>query len=217
MAKVLNPLLSVEARGKMEGLVYNTWHGISYVKAASSPNQPNSAAQLAARARLSSVSADWRDLTEAQRSTWATYADNNPVTDWTGQPKRLTAFNWYVRCNVQLDRMGESAITDAPSDAAPDAPAGVDLTLDTGDLKITWTSPVTGTLQLEGWILGPVSSGVDPKREQAVFDQMHEPDAVTPVTVVASAASGRWRYWLRVCDEATGLVSGWQSDIQDVT
>ena len=32
MAKVKNPLLSLEARGALNGMVYNTWRGISYVK-----------------------------------------------------------------------------------------------------------------------------------------------------------------------------------------
>jgi len=216
MAKVLNPLLSVEARGKMEGLIYNTWHGISYVKAFSSPNQPNTEAQLLARSRMSSVAADWRSLTQAQRNTWATYADANPLSDWTGQPKRITAFNWYVRCNVQLERMGESAITDAPGVAAPNAVTGFVLADATGDITAAWTAPVTGLFQIELRILGPVSTGVDPKFEQAVFQEYMEPDETTPYIVVTAAATGRWRAWARVCDESTGLTSGWLSDQIDM-
>ena len=41
MAKVINPLLSVEARGRMGGIVYNTWHGISYAKAHYGTHKPN--------------------------------------------------------------------------------------------------------------------------------------------------------------------------------
>jgi len=217
LAKVVSPLLSVEARGRMGGLVYGTWHGISTVKAFSSPNQPNSQAQLDARATMSLISVEWQTLTQAQRDAWGTYADANLLPDWTGNPKRLTAMNWFVKCNVQLERMGESHIPSPPAVAAPDSVVGFAVAQATADITAAWTSPVTGAYQLELIRLGPVSIGMDPKIEHAIFDEFMEPDETTPFIVQLAAAAGRWRYWCRLADEATGLVSPWVSDIIDVT
>jgi len=214
MAKVINPLLSVEARGRMAGLVYNTWHGISYVKAHSGPNQPNSAAQLAARARLVTIGAAWRDLTQVQRDAWTVYADAHPESDWTGNPLRLTGQNWYVRCNVQLARMGQSPISVPPAVAAPDAITGWDIDVAVADLTGTWTAPVA-TDYIDIFILGPVSTGVDPKFEHAICNQTVLASTVTPLDLVVAVPAGRWRAWARVLDVATGLASPWESDIHD--
>jgi hypothetical protein len=216
MAKVINPLLSVEARGRMAGLVYNTWHGISYVKAHSGPNQPNTAAQLAARARLVTIGAAWRDLTQVQRDAWTTYAAAHPESDWTGNPLRLTGQNWYIRCNVQLDRMGQSAISDPPAVAAPDAITGWAVAKTVNDLTVAWTAPVA-TDYIDIFGLGPVSTGVDPKIEHAICLDTVIASTVTPYIVVLSVPDGRWRCWGRVLDVATGLASPWESGIVDAS
>lgn len=215
MAKVINPLLSVEARGRMAGLVYNTWHGISYVKAHSGPNQPNTAAQLAARARLVTIGAGWRALTQVQRDAWGVYADAHPESDWTGNPLRLTGQNWYVRCNVQLDRCGQAAISNPPAVAAPDAITGWDAALTVADLTVAWTAPVLIDF-IDIFALGPVSTGVDPKFEHATCYDTVICSTVTPFIIVLAVASGRWRCWGRVISPVTGLTSPWQSDTEDI-
>jgi hypothetical protein len=216
VAKVINPLLSVEARGRMGGLVYNTWHGISYVKAHSGPNQPNSAAQLAARARLIAVGAGWRDLTQVQRDAWSVYADAHPESDWTGNPLRLTGQNWYIRTGVQLTRMGVAVAANPPAVAAPDAPTGWLLDLTVADLTIEWTAPVALNW-IDCFMLGPVSTGVDPKIEHAVNTSLVLATEVTPFIQILAAPDGRYRAWGRVIDVATGLTSPWESSIVDLT
>jgi len=215
MAKVINPLLSVEARGRMGGLVYNTWHGISIVKAHSGPNQPNSAKQLEARARLVTIGAGWRDLTQVQRDAWGVYADAHPESDWTGNPLRLTGQNWYIRCNVQLARMAQAAIDVPPAVAAPDAITGWATALTVADLTVEWTAPVLVDY-IDVFFLGPVSTGVDPKFEHAVNYSTVIASTVTPYIVVLAAPAGRWRCWGRVLDVATGLASPWSSAIEDI-
>jgi len=216
MAKVINPLLSVEARGRMGGLVYNTWHGVSYVKAHSGPNQPNTAAQLDARARLVTVGAGWRLLTQVQRDAWSVYADAHPEADWTGNPLRLTGQNWYMRCNVQLSRRSLDLIDSPPAVAAPDAITGWVAALTVADLTVAWTAPVETDI-IDMWALGPVSTGVDPKFEHATFYDAEIADQVTPHIIVLDVPNGRWRAWGRVVDIATGLTSPWQSSIVDVS
>lgn len=217
MAKVINPLLSIEARGRVAGLVYNTWHGISIVKAHSGPNQPNSAKQLLARARLTTITAQWRDLTQANRDAWSVYADAHPESDWTGNPLRLTGQNWYVRCTLQLLRIGEAAIATPPAVAAPDPVVGWALSMSNGDIQAMWDTPIDGTDKIDVFALGPVSTGVDPKFEHATFLTMASSDTGQPSGIIASAAPGRWRLWVKVIATATGLTSTYVSDIEDVS
>lgn len=216
MAKVINPLLSIEARGRMAGLVYNTWHGISYVKAHSGPNQPNSAAQLAARARLTTITAEWRQLSQANRDAWSVYADSHPEQDWTGNPLRLTGQNWYVRCSIQLHRMGESSVATPPAVAAPDPVVGFSIEKTVNDLTQTFTSPVDGTDMIDTFLLGPISTGVDPKYEHAINVRMLNTDVQQPDIIYATVPSGRYRGWAKIVATATGLTSTKVSKIVDI-
>lgn len=217
MAKVINPLLSVEARGRMSGLVYNTWHGISYVKAHSGPNQPNTAAQLNARARLTTIGAEWRSLTQANRDAWSVYADAHPEADWTGNPLRLTGQNWYLRCNIQLNRVGVASVATPPAVAAPDPVTGWNTLQDGADLDAAWTTPNIGTYYLDIFTLGPVSTGVDPKIEHAIARALIVDNTAQDYTLVAAAAEGRWRAWVKVMNIVNGLTSTYVSDTTDIT
>ncbi len=216
-AKVINPLLSVEARGRMAGLVYNTWHGISYVKAHSGPNQPNSAAQLAARARLATITAEWRALTQVNRDAWSVYADAHPEQDWTGNPLRLTGQNWYVRCSIQLNRMGESSVATPPAVAAPDPVVGFAIQKTANDLTQTFTGPVDGTDMIDTFVLGPLSTGVDPKIEHAICFRTVNTDVQQPDVLLLTVPNGRWRAWAKILATATGLSSPWVSAQVDIS
>lgn len=217
MAKVVSPLLSVEARGRMGGLIYNTWHGISTVKAFSGPNQPNSQAQLDARARLVTIGGGWRSLTQAQRDAWIVYANANLEPDWTGVPKRLTGQNWWNRCGVMLNRLGIATVATPPAVAAPDSVVGFTLSQNGADLEAAWTTPIVGTYYLDIWTLGPVSTGVDPKIEHATARALIVDNTAQNYILVAAAAEGRWRAWVKVVNIVNGLRSTWTSDIQDIT
>lgn len=59
MAKVTLPLMSAEARGKVGGLIYNTWRGNSTVKIKKAPAQPRTARQLLIRAFATTCSRAW--------------------------------------------------------------------------------------------------------------------------------------------------------------
>jgi len=200
----------------MGGLVYNTWHGISYVKAHSGPNQPNSAEQLLARARLTTVTQDWRDLSQVQRDAWAVYAGDHLESDWTGVPLRLTAQNWFMRCNIQIARMGETPITDPPAVAAPDPATAFAIQKSVADLTQTFTTPITGELMIDTFLLGPVSTGVDPKFEHATNVRIVSVDVQQPDILVLAVPSGRWRAWAKILDKATGLSSTYVSSIVDL-
>ncbi|MCK4298945.1 MAG: hypothetical protein KAX80_05400, partial [Planctomycetes bacterium] len=107
MAKVVGPLHSSEARGSVGSLTYNTWRGISIVKARTGPTIQYSDAQVALRALTANVTAAWQAATDAQRAAWDQYANNHLDIDWTGNPQRITGYNWAVRINVRRQLLGQ--------------------------------------------------------------------------------------------------------------
>jgi len=217
MPKVKNPLLSMEARGGIAGLVYNTWRGINTVKTNTSPTGQGTEKRLAAQALLIQASQLWKGLSDSQRSAWRQYAIDHPVADWTGSPKRLTGMNWFCSLAITLLRFGGTPIEDPPTGNAPDAVSGLAVAQTATDITCTWSDPTDAGLNLQFFAVGPLSAGIAAKIEQTKYlTTVSAPDA-QPITLVADAAVGRWTFFVSVWDETTGQVSTFVSDYVDVT
>ena len=215
MPKVKNPLLSMEARGGIGGLVYNTWRGINTVKTNTSPTGQGTAKRLAAQGLISMVSADWQTLSDATRASWNQYATDHPVPDWTGSPKRLTGMNWFVSCNIILTRMGATAITAPPVVAAPNPIVGLTLAKATTDINVAWSAPVAAGDMIEFWCAGPQSAGRIIKIEQCQYLDSTTTATEQPYTLIEDAVVARYTVFARVDSLTTGLVSTWQSAVFD--
>jgi len=215
MAKVLNPLFSSEARGRVQGLQFNTWRGTRFVKAQTSPAQPRTQRQLQIRAWTTVLVRYWALLSVANRGYWNDYAVAHPDIDWTGSPKRLTGLNWFVRCNLRVLDLGGTIVESPPEIAAPDAPAAFTLTGSAAGLSATWT-PTEGTnLQADLWLFGPHSVGVNAKIQRAAHAGYS--DGESPPINVSPLQPGTYTGWLRVIDEDNGLASPWVSHTCVVT
>jgi hypothetical protein len=215
--KVKMPLMSIEARGAIGGLVYNTCRGTNYVKCNTSPTGQGTAKRLAAQALIQTISKVWATIGDTKRQLWAQYAIDHPVTDWTGSPKRLTGMNWFMRCNIALTRQGNVNITSPPVDAAPAAVTGFTLSKDAADLFMDWTTPVAADLNIEVFLVGPKSAGITGKIEMAKYQTAAGANAATPLVCKAAAPAGRYTAFARVMDPTTGLVSTWTSAFFDMT
>ncbi len=215
MAKVVNPLMSQEARGGINGFVYNTWRGVNYVKTKTAPKRQGTPLRLDARAVLSSVSRSWQSLTDMQRQAWSDYAVNHTEPDWTGRPLRLTGANWYVRLNIMLLYMGKTMIVSPPLGPGPSAPTDLVAAVVTDDLTVTWSDPSSATLNVEIWGTPALSAG-----RVASIQQAHRITtlASTPKTAVAVAEykdAGRYTFWARSVDNTNGLRSPFVSAFVD--
>ncbi|MEI7902574.1 MAG: hypothetical protein WCK89_20180 [bacterium] len=157
MAKVLGPLHSSEARGRMGGLVYNSWRGAATVKAKHAPSQPRTVLQLAVRAVAIHCSRAWQAL--ADPGAWNTYATAHPLVDWTGSTKRLTGSNWYVMLTTRLLRLGIAPVVTPPVAAAPDPVETFTAVGGAGSITVDWTQPTAHTNSVELWWDGPHSAG----------------------------------------------------------
>jgi hypothetical protein len=216
MAKVLMPHGATEARGRMGGIIANTWRGISYIKAASSPSQPRSKIQLQMRAWVAMLTRYWgTTLLDTERTWWNDYAMTHTKIDWTGNPRRLTGLNWFVLCNVGRLRMALAITTTPPDSAAPAAPVAFAAANGVLQSVITWTTPGGTGITCDVFAEGPVSKGVQPKLERAKYRDMIQ--AETGTMTVSGLRPGRYWFYGRMLDEASGLSSPWVVDSADVT
>jgi hypothetical protein len=136
--------------GKSGGIVFSHNRFGAYIRNRSIPVNTNTSFQQAVRSTFGSLSARWVDtLTAAQRAGWADYADAVTVTSKkTGLPIKLTALNWYQKCNAFRAlatglAAAEQRIDDAPTVFAlatftpvtmtAEAEAGLDLVADDTD------------------------------------------------------------------------------------
>lgn len=211
MAKVVLPLGSMEVRGKVGGFVFNTYRGISTVKAFRSPTQPNSAAQVNARARLTDATRGWANITAAQRAQWETFAADHLEPDWTGKPKRLTGHNIYCRINTRLALVGGVAVAVPPTVAAPASPANLTMSYVAGGtnaIQAAYASAIPANTKRIFYVVGPVSAGRVPKFEYAAIEKQLSSADATPQSVVTTPASGKWGIWVQDISTVTGLASG---------
>lgn len=215
MAKLVGPLFSSEARGRMGGVIYGTYRGKSIAKAFKSPSQPRSASQLKARALLSTFSRLWGTLSVSDRATWSAWAVAHTLSDWTGQNKRLTGANWYVALSTILSRLGIEPVDTAPVAAAPDAPEL--FAAATGILSsiITWSAGGPASSVVEIRKAGPHSAGRIGTLIGATFDQ--NVDGELGTVTLSGLIVGTYTFFARRVSTVDGQSSTWQSATAVIT
>ena len=90
MAKVKGPLLSLGASGSVgKSMTFGKWKGINTVRIASTPANPNTAAQQAQRSTFQLAVASWKAQDAADQLTWTNRAKALGLS--------MSGFNLYVR------------------------------------------------------------------------------------------------------------------------
>lgn len=111
------------------------------------PVQPRTVAQVAARSRLTSQSAAWRGLTDAERASWNAFAQSFTITNSLGQTINLTGAQCFIKVNTVNLLLGTATVSDPP--ALPTFVAvlvtGLTATAGTPLLEAAGTSPASGT------------------------------------------------------------------------
>jgi hypothetical protein len=119
MAKFTPGALAGRISGSVHSQVFSRNRYGAYIRARSVPTNPDTAYQQAIRSFLSTYSAAYGALTDAQRAAWVSYAQQNPITDSLGERQVLTGHAAYIGLNSRIAQAGESAITDPPIGNAP--------------------------------------------------------------------------------------------------
>ena len=218
MVVVTQPLGSAEARGKLGGLVYNTWRGIHYVRTKVSPANQNTPRRLAIRAKAKSCTLAWQALTDAQRTSWNLYAADHLDPYWTGNPKRNSGYNWFVRTNIRLLDMGLSIISIPPVRANSWPIATLAATVDDAIITVDWSLPPAAPeadLVIDLWHTKASSPGRRPKIELA--KHKHYRPSEDGSFELSWLPGGHYGIFGRTIDESTGLSSPWSLVEADIT
>jgi hypothetical protein len=213
MAKVTAPLHSSEARGRMGGLVYNTFRGMATVKAKHAPAQPRSPLQLAVRARAVDLARAWAD--NAYQANWNAYAAAHPYLDGMGLTIRATGLNWYIALNSRLLALGVAAVETPPADPAPGAVDGFVPTGGAGEIVCVWTDPTDADHKIEFWMDGPHTAGRQGSLPKAHLAEQRPAAAAT--YTFTGLLPGTYTLWVRALTSADGQVGPWATASTVVT
>lgn len=105
----------LDARGSIGGQTHSRNRYGAYVRARTTPVNPNSQRQSEVRALNALVTSRWlAALTIAQRAAWGVFASNVPAKNKLGEVINLSGFNQFVKSNIVSANSGLPFIDDAP-------------------------------------------------------------------------------------------------------
>lgn len=120
MTKVLDPLRSSAASGSIGSTVYSRNQYGQYVRNRTTPTQPDTSKQTAARTRFAAAITSWQStLTAAERQSWEKYASQTNSFDPLGQPQKLSGMQAYLRYYLTVTTASLTPVTTAPTIYAP--------------------------------------------------------------------------------------------------
>jgi hypothetical protein len=148
MAKVIAPLFSFGARGKLgDALVYFPWKGIHAVRTYVIPANPNSAGQQTQRGYLGNAVTDWHDigLIPLDVIAW----DRHAAT----RPSSMSGFNSFVKDHLALQIGGDTPDMGFAATVVDDADNTFTMTIDEDgaavSVNLQWGTSPTALINTE--------------------------------------------------------------------
>jgi hypothetical protein len=163
MAKIKYSGLIAGISGKLNGTVFARNAGGDYMRTKVTPVNPQSQAQVLARAKLAGFAQSWKTLTQVQRDSWSAAVANWSTTDVFGDVQNPKGNTLYTRLNINISNAGGAAIVLPPVPVGVTALTSLELAaavgLSTFDLTFTPAAvPADHTLYVEA--TGPMSPGI---------------------------------------------------------
>jgi hypothetical protein len=215
VVKVIGPLHSVEARGRLGANEYGTWRGINYVKGHVDPRPAPTQKQLDQRDVFKALTLQWAELEPGQRELWNSWAAQHSHGDWTGKQVRMSGFNAYLHFNAQAQKWSLTQVLIPPPDylfpAISSITKAVDVTFGFYTLTVNFASePDWGVCQCNQLFAGPGSYGAIPDFHYAVFLQA---SSGTPCVFSLDRnelqTDGRYGFWMKLVNIYTGQQDNW--------
>ena len=103
------------ASGKLGALVASHNKGGQYLRARTTPTNPNTVQQQAVRNAVRTLGPRWVEtLNEDQQGAWETYAANVTLPNRLGDQMHVSGLSMYIRSNVSRLQAGLDIVDDAP-------------------------------------------------------------------------------------------------------
>lgn len=162
--KFLSGLIT-SGSGSYGGMTVSHNKGGMYMRARAIPTNPNTVQQVSARTALANAASLWRTLSEAQRTSWASYAQNTPTVNALGQTTHLSGFQWFVAvasfCSYAGLTQPDYDAPATPGTAAVPTENIYDLVRSSGDITPQYTGgDSSANSNYVRWISNPLSVGV---------------------------------------------------------
>ncbi len=166
MAKIVFGGGVSQASGKIGGTVYARNKGGSYSRNFVIPTNPQTAKQSAQRNLLAIKSAAWRSLTNEQRDSWISWADENPILDRLGNSIILSGAQAYNKINMNRTNAGDAATQSTTPSTAEftadviDASGALDMNITSAFIRIPLGAGAAADQIVFTHASKPVSAGV---------------------------------------------------------
>lgn len=141
------------ASGKVGAVVASHNTGGQYVRARTTPTNPNTVFQQAIRNAVKSLATSWNAIFPSQRDAWAVYAANTTLRNRLGDTIKTSGIAQYIRSNASRLQAGLPRLDDAPT------------IYDLGDVQsspiLFDTGTTTGTITLDAaadWVTAATGS-----------------------------------------------------------
>jgi hypothetical protein len=217
MAIVTQPLGSVEARGSVGGLTYATWRGKHTVRTRAGPSREPTADQLAVLALAEEAKNAWQDLTDTERSAWNHWAAEHREPHWTGNDKRLSGFNWFVRIYVRQGFYFETTPSAPPDHDLLYTITDVAATVLGTDVSLTWTPTPFGPPDFDLCIAFKHKAASPGRAPDIHYAQFWRSTGINDGLLTdTDLDAGTYDYWLRFL-QADALAGVWQHVRAQVT
>ncbi len=177
----------VQMSGSIAGQTHARNRFGNYMRARTTPVNPKSPRQVAARVNIMFLAEQWREapMTDAIRAAWQTYADSVNWQNKLGESVTLTGFNMFMRANCVLLTAGQTIVTAGPTDLG--LPAGDPL------MSVDTLSEATNTYSLN----------FDDTMDWCSEDGAHAIiDAGQPQNPTRNFFNGPWRFTNRLSGNA---------------
>jgi hypothetical protein len=188
MAKIVSDIVWSGSQGSR---TYSHNKGGAYTRNRRIPTNPTTVAQGAVRNQLAASSANWANLSDADRNAWSAYAAANPVIDRLGSSITISGQSMYVSCNTRLQQMGQAVITTPPIDTGPPLAFATATIVATApdQLVVTFTPALAAGEQLAVWMTLPDDVGRNPNFNQARLVGFSAPADASPATITSRIAA----------------------------
>ena len=160
---IITPSANIsEIRGSVGQQTFSRNHWRPYVKARTSPVQPDTQPQLDARAFMTEVSQAWQTLSPGERLAWQTFAQDQNTRSRLSSSHKMTGFNCYCRYAIYLSRNLCNYLTEPLPEQQLSNFFIYDISISTGGINTSFNLDASsGQFGMQMWYSDAISPGIE--------------------------------------------------------